>query len=115
MLQILEGMRYLSLGDVNCGTQLKLSVLLTNIFVIFLAYRFIKSDKMISARYLYMLGNCSFGVYFSHLAIMKILNHVPYYKSVLYPINAIIVVGTSLFFVLSMKKILGKKAKYFAM
>ena len=78
-MQIIEGMWYFSLGEANCGTQLKLSALLTNIFVLFLRYRFIKSDKEIRVKCLYLLGNYSFGVYFSHLAVMWMLDHIPNY------------------------------------
>ena len=114
-LQILEGMWYLSLEEANCGTQLKLSVLLTNIFVLLLAYRFIKSDKAIHAKFLYLLGNCSFGVYFLHLAVMWILDHIPNYAQVVYPLNAAIVVVTSLFLVIAGKKVFGKYARYLAL
>ena len=114
-LQILEGMWYFSLGETNCGTQLKLSVILTNVFVLLIAYRFITSDKTVSAKSLYLIGNNSFGIYFSHLAVMWVLNHIPHYEQVWFPLNAIIVVAVSTAFVQICRNFLGKKARYFAL
>lgn len=113
-LQILEGMCYFSLGETNCGTQLKLSAVLTNVFVLLIAYRFITSDKTVRARPLYLIGNNSFGVYFSHLAIMWVLNHIPHYAQVRFPLNAMIVVAVSMFLVQLCRKNWGDIAKYFA-
>lgn len=114
-LQILEGMWYFSLDETNCGTQLKLSAILTNVFVLLIAYRFITSDKTVSAKSLYLIGNNSFGIYFSHLAVMWVLNHIPHYENLWYPLNAAIVVIISLMCVVIGKKILGKNAKYLAL
>ena len=114
-LQILEGMWYFSLGETNCGTQLKLSAILTNVFVLLIAYRFITSDKTVSVKSLYLIGNNSFGIYFSHLAVMWVLNHMPHYENLWYPLNAAIVVIISLMCVVIGKKILGKNAKYLAL
>lgn len=114
-LQILEGMWYFSLGETNCGTQLKLSAILMNVFVLLIAYRFITSDKTVSAKSLYLIGNNSFGIYFSHLAVMWVLNHIPHYEQVWFPLNAAIVVIISLMCVVIGKKILGKNAKYLAL
>lgn len=114
-LQIFAGIWYLSMGEENCGTQLKLSTLLTNIFVLLLVYKFIKSDRMIHVKCLYQLGNCSFGIYFLHLAVMWILNRIPCYEYILYPFNSAIVVVTSFFCVLIGKKCLGKFSKFLAL
>lgn len=111
-LQILEGIWYFSLGETNCGTQLKLSAILTNVFVLLIAYRFITSDKTVSAKSLYLIGNNSFGIYFSHLAVMWVLNHIPHYENLWYPFNAVAVVVISLMCVVIGKKVLGKNAKY---
>lgn len=114
-LQILEGLWYFSLGETNCGTQLKLSAILTNTFALLLAYRFLKSGKTINARHLYLIGNYSFGIYFSHLAVMWVLDHLPYYTQVLYPLNAMIVIIASTLCVFIGKKILGSYSKYLAL
>lgn len=78
---------WLSLGDENCGTSQKLSVLLTNIFVLLLAYRFIRSDITIRVKYLY------------------VLQYVPYYKMAM---NTIVVTEIIMCIVYVGEIVLGK-------
>ena len=115
ILQILEGFWFYSMGDINCGAQLKLSAVLTGCIFSILAYLFIESEPCKEWKLLYLLGDCSFGIYFSHLAIMSFLSKIPYYREfVIYPINAVIALFISLGFVLLAGRILGKFRKYFA-
>ena len=105
-------------GVVNCGTQLKLSALFTGIIFNLLAYRFLELDLDMVGKWkvIYLLGNYSFGIFFSHLAIMSVLNHIPYYSFyIVYPINAVLTIIISFLFVFVGSKILGKYRKYFAM
>lgn len=116
ILQMLEGYWYFSMGEVNCGTQIKLSAILAGTIFLLIAYRFIEAEKRISVPFLQLLGDHSFGIYFSHLAIIAVLNQVTLYtKYVLYPINAIVVVILSLICVMLGKKIMGKFGKYLAL
>ena len=116
LIQIAEGYWYYLMEIQNCGTQLKLSSVLTNsIFSIF-AFKLIESEKCLEFKALHILGECSFGIYFSHLAIMAVLNHIPQYTRVaFYPLNAIIALLISLCFVLGGKRVLGKYSRYFAL
>lgn len=115
ILQILEGYGYLSLHESNCGTQLKLTAILTGIIFNLILYRFISSDCLLQMNYLYALGNYSFGIYFSHMAIMTVLNHIPYYsKFVKFPVNVLVTLLISCLCVWIGKRILGKKSKYIA-
>ena len=116
ILQILEGYRYLSLGEQNCGTQLKLTAILSGVLFALLAYKFIVSEHVVTNKLLKLLGDKSFGIYFSHLAVMWVLVRVPYYKTfAVYPINAVITLFVSLICVIIGKRILGKYAKYLAL
>lgn len=116
VLQIIEGYWYFSMGETNCGTQLKLSSILTGTIFVMLAYRCINSGKLLKSKILCLLGDSSFGIYFSHLAVMAILSKLPFYSQyVIYPINAIIAILSSLVFVLIGKKVLGRYGKYFAL
>lgn len=116
VIQILEGYGYYLKGEINCGTQLKLSSLLSGALFVMLAFKFIKSKKEFKFKPLFILGNYSFGIYFSHLAVMNLLNRVPYYsKYIGYPFNAIITVGLTFIFVFIGRKILGKYSKYLAL
>lgn len=109
-------MWYLSLGESNCGTQLKLSAVLTGSVAVLLAYRFVESDKKVDIKWLEVLGNYSFGIYFSHLAIMWLLGHLENYtRFIRYPFNALIVTAVSLICVFIGRRMLGKFAKYWAL
>ena len=65
VLQISGGYWYYSFGVENCGTQLKLSALLTSVLFILIGYIFINEKKSIKMKvtWLYILGNYSFGDY----------------------------------------------------
>lgn len=109
LLQMAEGYLYYALGQENCGTQVKLTNLLSTTFFVLLAYKFILSKKPRSGKLLYVLGNYSFGIYFSHLAVMFVFRQIPYYAEyVIYPINAVLVTAVSLALCCLGKKILGR-------
>ena len=91
IVQIVEGYWYYLMGNQNCGTQLKLTSVLTGCIFTILVFRYIESEKDLKIKVLFILGECSFGIYFSHLAIMSVLNIIPFYSKIaIYPINAII-------------------------
>lgn len=116
VLQILEGYWYFLLGETNCGTQLKLSAIFTGAIFSMATFRFINSERKCSTDVLYLLGNYSFGIYFSHLAVMGVLEYIPFYlRYVIYPFNAIVTIGITFVCVLIGKKVLGKYSKYFAL
>ena len=115
LIQILEGYWYFSMGDSNCGTQMKLSAILTGSLFCVLAYRYIESDLSMKLRLLVTLGNHSFGIFFSHLFIKKLLGKIPgYTEYVCFPLSAIALVLLSLGIVMVGHKLLGRFAKYIA-
>lgn len=115
ILQMIEGYWYLSMGENNCGTQLKLSSLLAGSLFTMIAYRFINSEKLFNIKFLRLLGDCSFGIYFSHMAVMSVCGKIIPHYNTLYPINAILAVLCSMVCVLLGKKILGSYGKYLAL
>lgn len=116
IVEILEGYWYLSMGETNCGTQLKLSAIFSGTFFAILAFRFINSERKCSARVLHLLGDYSFGIYFSHLAVMAVLSHIPYYSEyVIYPFDSIVTIIITVACIFIGKKILGKYSKYLAL
>lgn len=115
LLQIAEGYWQYSKGIVNCGTQLKLSAIFTGVCFVILAYYFINSKKEYNIKILKVLGDNSFGIYFSHIAVMAVLSLIPFYRIVIYPINAIIVIVVNMVFVYIGKKILKRYSKYLAL
>lgn len=116
MSQIGEGYWYLCLGEANCGTQVKLSSIISGALFAIMAYQFIYSSRECHNVVLKKLGDISFGIYFSHIAVMSVLGILPFYKRLTpYPINAIIVIIVTSLCVYLGKRILGKYAKYLAL
>ena len=115
LLQIAEGYWQYSKGIANCGTQLKLSAIFTGVCFVILAYHFINSKKEYNSKILKVLGDNSFGIYFSHIAVMALLSLIPFYRIVIYPINAIIVIVVNIIFIYIGKKILKRYSKYLAL
>mgnify|MGYP003313596729 CR=1 FL=1 len=110
ILQIAEGYWLLQLGENNCGTQIKLSSLLTSSIFALIAYRYINSTKYDFANnVLLTIGNYSFGIYLSHIMIMRLLSHIQIYKEIPYVINSVIVIFVSLVFVYYGSKICNTK------
>ena len=118
VLQMIEGYFQFTMGEVNCGTQLKLTSILSGSLFVLLAYRYIMTNKWGYKKYkaLEILGNDSFGIYFSHLAVMTVLQHLPYYSQyILFPLNGLITIFITFICIEVGKNILGKYARYFAL
>ena len=119
VLQMLEGYWYWSMGDSNCGTQLKLSSLFTGTVFAILAFRFIENyevQKNKTTNIMKYIGDISFGIYFSHLAVMMVFRHIPFYLSVdVFPLNGIITLIVSAVCIIIGRKIFGKYSKYLAL
>lgn len=115
LLQLAEGYWQYLKGIVNCGTQLKLSAIFTGVCFAILAYQFINSKKEYNSRILKVLGDNSFGIYFSHIAVMTGLSLIPFYRIIIYPINAVIVIFVNIIFVYVGKKVLRRYSKYLAL
>lgn len=114
ILQMLEGYAQYKFENKNCGTQLKLSSILTGTIFCLIAYNIIFSEKDYKCKILKKLGDNSFGIYFSHLLIMSFLNKIPFYNRIaIFPVNAIITIVITYFIVVLVKKLLGKKAWIF--
>ncbi len=116
IIQMLEGYIFWAVFDRgNCGTQLKLSAFLTCSILMMLEYRFITSkwempDNVIK-KFLLFLGDASFGIYLSHMLIIRLLSKVvPIYKEIPFCLNSIIILVISCASVFIGRKILGQKA-----
>lgn len=115
-LQILEGYWYYSMGESNCGTQLKLTSILSGILFTVLAYRYLNSEIIPKPGILHFWGDISFGIFFSHLAVMSVLGQLTFYRRFLvYPLNASVVIAITSLCVMIGRKALGKYAKYLAL
>ena len=115
IIQIIEGIFWYRFGEVNCGTQLKLSSLLTSSIFILIAYIYINNTTFKgNCKPLLFIGNYSFGVYISHCLIIELLSHIiPFWDSIPFVINSLIVLLITLLCVVIGKKICGEKiSKY---
>lgn len=93
ILQIAEGQCWLMLGETNCGTQIKLTSLLTSSLFLLITYTILNNSKIvINNKPLRLLGDYSFGIYLCHILIMHILTKIPFYSFVPYPITSAIVI-----------------------
>lgn len=119
LLQFAEGWLYYALGYDNCGTQLKLTSIISGVLVALIAYNYVNysaTNKYKGLKVLKLLGDNSFGIYFSHLAVMAVIARIPAYTEyVPYPINAVIALVLTTICVLLGRRILGKYSRYFSL
>ncbi len=109
-IQIAEGYGWFLLGDSNCGTQLKLSSLLTSTLILLYIYTILINGTFnIKNKFLILLGDYSFGIYLSHMMIMRYSTLIPFYKHLPYPINSAIIILISLLCCIIGYRILGKR------
>ncbi len=110
VLQMGESYVWLSLGGKGCGTQLKLSALLSSSMFLLMVYTILKQEKVIfNNKLLSLLGDYSFGIYLCHLLVKKVITDTPNYSSIPYPITSLIIILLSFSFCYVTDKICGKR------
>ena len=115
LLEIVEGGLFYTIGVPNSGTQLKVSALLTATCFILLGYKYLYSNTYFMPKSLALIGDYSFGIYFAHLGINRLLMSVPNNTiSNIFPLNAIVNLFATIVFVLICHNLLGKYARYIA-
>ena len=98
IIQIAEGYGWLMLGEVNCGSQVKLSSFLTSTLFILIAFTIFQSGRYDIKNYLIrMIGDYSFGIFLCHIMVMRLINIIPVYNSIPYPLSSVIIILISLF------------------
>ena len=116
VIQILEGYWFFLRGIEDCGTHYKLSTVPVTCVVLLLSYHYLCSDNVVRFRAMKLLGDCSSGIFFSHLAAMLVLRKIPLYSHyAVFPINAAVTIAVSLICVLAGRKLLKQNAKYLAL
>lgn len=92
-LQIAEGHCWVNLGWGSAGSQLTLTAMLSSIVFLWFVHEVVQSMQHRSVATVWQsLGNYSFGIYLSHILVMTILKRIPYYESLPFPLNAVVVV-----------------------
>lgn len=78
-IQMYEGYWLNSLGYVNCGTQVKISSIVSSSIFCLIIYNSSRGTLHIQNRILLALGDYSFGIFLCHIMIIKIVYHIPLY------------------------------------
>ena len=120
VLQGMEAYWQFSLGIRNCGTQMKVTAVLSGALICaaFFKWYLKKAEDGggkpgYISRFFKVLGDCSFGVYFVHIFIKRVLFGMEgFMEAVPFPLNGVVILILSFAFALSVRKILGKFAGY---
>lgn len=93
ILEAEEGYGLLRIGEVDCGTQLKLTSLLSSSIFLLIVYTILDNPSInIKSRVLRSIGDLSFGIYLCHIMIMLLLERVSFYNVLPFPLTSVIVV-----------------------
>lgn len=121
ILQILEANLWYKLGyNAMATSQLKLSSMLLNIFILLNIFYWLENKNTESIKFkklkniLISIGDMSFGIYLSHILILGILNiFFSYWKNIIFPLNTFLLLTINIMCIIAGRKILNKKtAKY---
>ena len=100
IVQICEDYIWYEAGESNCGTQMKASSLITTTIVCYITYELIKSNCIKRSNrfinFLICIGDYSFGIFLCHMAVLKVMYHVPGFSDIPYIINSAIILLVSL-------------------
>ena len=110
LLQMAEGYLWYKTDPAGCGSQLKLSsILSSSIFILLIYSVLLNRNHQPKSRLLCMIGDYSFGIYLVHMLILKWLQTLDFYNIIPYPINSIVVLAISFIFCCTCSTVLGKK------
>lgn len=110
LLQMAEGYLWYKTDPAGCGSQLKLtSILSSSIFILMMYSVLLNRNQQPKSRLLCMIGDYSFGIYLVHMMFFKLLENFDLYKLIPYPINSIVVLAISFIFCYTCSTVFGKK------
>ncbi len=115
LLSEIEGIIWYVLDNYNMAiTQLRFTSMIASVVAILIAYLYIKDDKIkIRENKMFnimvIIGDCSFGIYLTHILIIYLLNMVPGVNLLFFPMLSLITLIISTLFVLIPHKYLSKK------
>lgn len=111
LLQMAEGYLWFTVDPAGCGSQLKLtSILSSSIFMMIIYTVLVNRSHEPKCRLFGIIGDYSFGIYLTHMMILKGLESLESYKAIPYPITSIIVMAVSFILCFIYVSMLGKKA-----
>lgn len=110
LLQISEGYIWCVSDMAGCGSQLKLTSILSNAIFLLIIYTILENDNYkMQCQTMEIIGDYSFGIYLSHMMILKVFEDIPFYEEIPYPITSLIVLLFSLALCYMCTLAIGKK------
>ena len=115
LLQMAEGYLWFTVDPAGCGSQLKLSSILSSTIFMLIIYCVLnRGSHEPKSRLLCSIGDYSFGIYLVHMMILNGLQHLEFYSAIPYPLTSLIVLSVSFIFCYISSAVLGKKASRWA-
>ena len=110
LLQMAEGYLWFTVDPAGCGSQLKLtSILSSTIFLLIIYCALINWSNESKCRLLYTIGDYSFGIYLVHMMFLKGLQPLEFYSAIPYPITSVIILAISFVFCYVCTELIGKR------
>lgn len=117
LLQMAEGYLWFTVDPAGCGSQLKLSSILSSSIFLLITYyvlercapRVNRGSPKPKSRLLCTIGDYSFGIYLVHMMFLKGLQHLEFYSAIPYPLTSLIVLSVSLIFCYACTAVMGKR------
>lgn len=117
LLQMAEGYLWFTVDPAGCGSQLKLSsILSSSIFMLITYYvlercapRVNRGSHEPKSRLLCTIGDYSFGIYLVHMMFLKGLQHLEFYSAIPYPLTSLIILSVSFIFCYACTAVMGKR------
>ena len=117
LLQMAEGYLWYKTDPAGCGSQLKLTAILSSSVFLLIIYCVLQRrapqgkphNHQPKSRLLCFIGDYSFGIYLVHMLILKWLQTLDFYNIIPYPINSIAVLALSVLFCCTCAAVFGKK------
>ena len=110
LLQMAEGYLWFTVDPAGCGSQLKLtSILSSTIFLLIIYCAIIYWSNESKCSLLYTIGDYSFGIYLVHMMFLKGLQPLEFYSAIPYPITSVIILAISFVFCYVCTELIGKR------
>ena len=109
LLQMGEGYLWFTIDPAGCGSQLKLTSILSSSIFMLIIYSVLSSNHGTKCRLLSTIGDYSFGIYLVHMMILKALEPMTLYSAIPYPVTSLIILIISFIFCNVFTAVTGKR------
>ena len=109
LLQMGEGYLWFTVDPAGCGSQLKLTSILSSSIFMLIIYSVLSRNHGTKCRLLSTIGDYSFGIYLVHMMILKALEPMALYSAIPYPVTSLIILIISFIFCYICTAVTGKR------